>query len=94
MYLIYWFSSGKSIKEASEILNISYRQSKRLKRQYKTEGSIGLIHKSRGKRSNRKIDDDLRKQILNRYKERYLDFGPTFIKSQKVMTFGIKNDLR
>lgn len=77
------------LKEASNILNISYRQAKRLKRQYKTEGSIGLIHKSRGKRSNRKTDDDLREQILNRYKERYLDFGPTF-SSEKLLKDGFK----
>ncbi|MDP2949662.1 MAG: integrase, partial [Chloroflexota bacterium] len=37
----------------------------------------GLVHQSRGRRSNRQTDPDVRQAILQRYDEVYDGFGPT-----------------
>jgi transposase len=54
---------------------LSYRQTIRIYEQYKTMGDAGLIHQSRGQRSNRKLPH--RDAIIARYLERYEGFGPT-----------------
>ncbi len=65
-----------NIREGSEILSVSYRQGKRIYGRYGREGDKGLIHGSRGRRSNRAIDEKIRQRILERYKGRYSGFGP------------------
>lgn len=66
-----------SLVEASKHLGLSYRQCKRSYRRYRLEGDVGLVHRSRGKRSNRGIDLGMKEAILGRYDEVYLGFGPT-----------------
>ena len=66
------------LKEGAQMMGVSYRQAKRIKSRYEQKGAEGLVHRSRGRRSNRKIDEGIKKAILKRYKERYLGFGPTF----------------
>jgi hypothetical protein len=66
-----------TLKRASELAPLSYRQMKRLWRRYQDEGDKGLVHRSRGKSSNRAYDPQLRAAVLARYQERYPDFGPT-----------------
>jgi transposase len=67
-----------TMKEAAKLMGISYRQAKRIKSRYEQKGAEGLVHRSRGRESNRKIDAGTKKAILRRYEERYLGFGPTF----------------
>ncbi len=67
-----------TLREASEILSISYRQTKRIGQRYRKQGDKGLIHVSRGRPSNRKIDEKTRKKIIERYAKRYNGYGPTF----------------
>ena len=59
-------------------MGVSYRQGKRIKERYTKRGASGLVHGGRGRISKRRIDVKTREQILRRYEERYLDFGPTF----------------
>ncbi len=66
-----------TLVEASKHLGLSYRQCKRSYRRYKREGDAGLIHRSRGTRSNRQADPCVREAILGRYDEVYEGFGPT-----------------
>jgi transposase len=66
-----------SIKEASELLGISYRQALRIWHRYCEEGDEGLVHRSRGKPSNRRKTLETRDAILSVYKEQYDEFGPT-----------------
>jgi len=66
-----------SLVEASKHLGLSYRQCKRSYGRYRQEGDAGLVHRSRGKRSNRQTDPDTREIILGRYDEIYEGFGPT-----------------
>lgn len=64
-------------KKAALILNLSTRQIRRLKKQYKRNGAAGLIHKHRGQESNNKIPSEEINRTMQIIKERYYDFGPT-----------------
>lgn len=63
--------------EASDILGLSYRQTKRVWSRYRVGGDCGLVHASRGKPGKRAKPAELKARILARYEERYPDFGPT-----------------
>ena len=66
-----------SIKEASELLKISYRQMKRIWKKYNENGIESLAHGLRGKASNHCFDPQTKKKMLQRYEEKYRDSGPT-----------------
>lgn len=79
-------------KQASEMLRLSTRQVKRLKKRFVQFGASGLIHKSRGKTSNRAIPQVEIEEALRVVSEKYSDFGPTFalekLKENHGVTFG------
>lgn len=64
--------------EAGRQLSLSDRHIRRLAQRYKHEGPKSLIHRLRGRASNRKLSEPLINSVLNRINERYPDFGPTF----------------
>lgn len=64
-------------REAAEILGISTRQIRRLAKRIKREGEAGIVHKSRGRASNRKLPEETKKMITELYRKEYGDFGPT-----------------
>jgi hypothetical protein len=66
-----------SLVSAAGVLRLSYRQVKRIWRRYQQRGDEGLVHRSRGRASNRAKQGSLKKRVLARYQERYGDFGPT-----------------
>lgn len=66
----------KQVK-AAEILSLSCRQIRRLVKRVKGEGERGIVHKSRGKPSNRRIEDKVKARAIKLYRERYKGFGPT-----------------
>ncbi|MGQ9854626.1 MAG: ISNCY family transposase [Candidatus Oleimicrobiaceae bacterium] len=80
-----------SLVEAAEHLNMSYRQCKRSYKRYLAEGDAGLVHRSRGRPSNRRKDDALREAVLQRYEERYEGFGPT-LAAEKLAEDGYEVD--
>ena len=65
-------------REGSEALGLSLRQTQRLIRAYKAEGTEGLISKRRGRPNPRKMLSDKRLKIVATIREKYSDFGPTF----------------
>jgi len=71
------------LREAAELLGVSYRQCKRIYRRYREEGDAGLIHRLRGRGSNRRKDPSLKRAVIARYEERYKGFGPT-LASEKL----------
>jgi len=71
-------AEGLKNREGAEMLHLSIRQLQRLKRAFREEGLKGLVHRSRGKPSNRKMPDEERRQMVALIKTRYPDFGPTF----------------
>jgi transposase-like protein len=63
--------------EAAEMLFLSPRQIRRIVKRIKIEGDRGIIHKSRGKPSNRRIPGKIRDRVIRLYRTQYQDFGPT-----------------
>jgi len=66
----------KQVK-AAEVLRLSCRQIRRLVKRVKGEGDRGIVHKSRGRRSNRRIEEEVKARAIRVYRERYRGFGPT-----------------
>ena len=62
---------------AGELLGLSERQVRRLVKRYREQGDAGLIHRSRGRPSNRTLPNKLRTQVMKRVRKRYQGFGPT-----------------
>jgi len=63
--------------EAAGQLRISDRQVRRLLVRARAEGDRGIVHRLRGRPSNRKIRAEQQQRILARVRRRYADFGPT-----------------
>ena len=68
---------------AAKRLSISTRHLSRVLCRYREEGDEGLVHKSRGGRPNCAKPDEFKQQVIETYKENYLDFGPT-LASEKL----------
>ncbi len=66
-----------SRRKGATLLGLSYRQMLRLVQRYAAEGTVGLQHRLRNRGSNRSIDHGRRERILELYKSKYHDFGPT-----------------
>jgi hypothetical protein len=67
-----------TLKAASVMLRISYRQTKRLYAAYRQEGDAGLVHWNCGRRSNNRTPETVLERAVEAYRRRYSDFGPTF----------------
>lgn len=65
------------LKEAAELLELSYRQARRVWARYRGGGAKALRHRNCGRRSNRAYGVEFRQAVLARVQERYADFGPT-----------------
>jgi molybdenum-dependent DNA-binding transcriptional regulator ModE len=79
------------IREASQKLGLSYRQCRRSFKRYREEGDRGLVHRSRGRRSNRARPDEFRRAVVQLYRERYEGFGPT-LAAEKLAEQGYELD--
>ena len=70
------------IVDAGKLLQVSYRQAKRLWRRYREEGAAGLKHRQAGRPSNHTHDSTFRNKVLQLVREKYGGavgerFGPT-----------------
>jgi hypothetical protein len=63
--------------QAAELMDVSYRQSKRVWRRYRADGDAGLVHRLRGRPSPAAQSAGTAAGGRARYDERYGDFGPT-----------------
>jgi hypothetical protein len=66
-----------TVVSAAELMGLSVRQARRAWKRYRKEGDSGLVHRLRGRLSNRRLVEELRARIIKRHQERYADFGPT-----------------
>jgi hypothetical protein len=64
--------------EAAQILNLTTRHIRRLKKKVEKDGLQGLVHAGRGKPSQRKIPSKELEKIKKLLQKHYSDFGPTF----------------
>lgn len=77
-------------EEARKLIGLkSTRQVRRIKKRVKEEGIQGVIHKSRGKPSNRKRDPQLISRAMSLIRERYHDFKPTFAAEKLAEGHGV-----
>ena len=68
----------QQVGEASRHLGLSPRQVRRLVRRLRREGDRGVIHRLRGRPSNRRISEQVRERALALLaREEYRDFAPT-----------------
>src|SRR5215468_7514962 len=74
--------------EAARLLDLSTRQVRRLQRKLEAHGDAALVHGLRGQPSNHQADAELRRAVLEAYRQRYADFGPTFA-SEKLAGEGL-----
>ncbi|MBV8816939.1 MAG: ISNCY family transposase [Acidobacteriaceae bacterium] len=65
------------VKDAAELMRVSYRQAKRLWKRYRGGGAGSLKHGNAGRRSNRKRAEKERQKIVRKVEEKYTGFGPT-----------------
>jgi len=81
-------------KKAAELMGLSARQTRRLKKKYQALGLAALIHGNRGKESNHKIKDEEIEKVMQIVKSKYYDFGPTLafekLREKKEITFSVE----
>jgi len=69
---------------AAQKLGLTYRQAFRLRRKFIDKGPTAFASPLRGKPSNRRLPDELRRQALDLILAHYADFGPT-LASEKLL---------
>lgn len=78
-------------RKASETLNLSLRQTKRLAKRYRSKGAEGLIHLSRGKPSNRRMSKRIKDRVIElMIREEFNGFGPTLLQETLEEEYGIR----
>lgn len=86
-----------TVGSAAALMDVSYRQAKRLYRRYRAEGAKGLKHRSAGRGSNRTAPPALREQVLRLIREKYSGtvdarFGPTLAAEHLASEDGLAVD--
>jgi Homeodomain-like domain len=84
-----------TLRQASELLAVSYRHAKRLWKRFRRRGAVGLRHGSVGRRSNRRTPAGLRRRVLALvHREfagdaRHARFGPTLAAEHLREEYGL-----
>jgi hypothetical protein len=81
-----------TVEEASEVLGICPRQTYRILKRVKEEGSKGVIHRLRGKKSNRGYPEKLKAEVIKIYRKSYPDYGPTLYSEMLLKYHSISID--
>jgi len=66
-----------TVVDAAALLGVSVRQARRLWKRFQSQGDGGLVHRLRGRASNRRLPEEFRQRVVKRHQECYADFGPT-----------------
>lgn len=83
-------SGRRSRAAAASLLGLSERQLYRLIARYRADGGFGLVHKARGRTSNRSINTGIRQYTIDLVKSHYADFGPTLATEALEQRHGIR----
>jgi transposase len=76
--------------QASKQLNLSVRQTKRLKKKVLVQGIKGIAHGNRGKESKKKIPSEIQAEIVKLIETTYSDFTPTLAQEKLKEIHNIK----
>lgn len=80
----------QTVAEAARHMGVSRRQARRLLRRLECEGDRGVIHRLRGRASNRAIPGEVRSRALKLLsQDRYRDFAPT-LAAEHLARMGIE----
>ena len=81
-----------TLKETDNLMGVSYRQAKRLKKKLISEGAKGLIHGNRGRPSPKALSRELAEKILELSLSKYTNFNDTHftekLKEEERITVG------
>jgi transposase len=86
-----------TLRAAAELMEVSYRQAKRLLRRYRQHGAAGLRHRAAGRASNRQSDRKTRTRALALIRGKYSGgvdgrFGPTLAAEHLASEDGVVVD--
>jgi transposase len=77
-------------RKGAQLLGLSTRQVRRLVRRVRKEGPRGVIHRTRGRPSNRQTAPETRARVLELCRSTYGGFGPTLASENLAERDGIK----
>ena len=77
-----------SQREGALQLGLSTRWVRKLLARRREEGDGGIVHRLRGRRSNRRIEEQVRERVMAEVRQRYGDFGPT-LASERLAAEGM-----
>ncbi len=78
-----------ALKEAAAIMDVSYRQAKRIQKRWRAGGLEGLCHQNRGRSVSHALDPDTAAKILTLHEERYQNFNDTHFVEMLVEQEGV-----
>lgn len=78
-----------TLKEASSLLNVSYRQAKRLLCRYREHGLAGLLHRGRGRPAPNTLAPELQEVVLELRRTKYKLFNDTHFTEMLAEVEGI-----
>jgi transposase len=86
-----------TLRAAAAVMDVSYRQAKRLYQRYRQAGAAGLQHRSAGRGSNRARAAKIRTRVVQLVREKYSGgvaerFGPTLAAEHLASEDGITVD--
>ena len=73
---------------AAEQLGVTDRWVRKLLVRVREEGDWGIVHRLRGRESNRRLPESLRARVVKLVKAKYRDFGPTLACKYLVILSG------
>jgi len=78
-----------SLKDASAIMGVSYRQAKRIYKRWCSEGLGGLSHRNRGRTVSHALGPDLVSKILTLHADKYKNFNDSHFVEMLIDLEGI-----
>ena len=67
----------RTVESGAAVMGLAWRQTFRLLARYKELGGTSVIHKARGRASNRQMNPGVRQYVVELVRTKYADFGPT-----------------
>jgi len=79
-----------TVKKGAELMGVSPRQTYRILKRITEIGTKGIIHRLRGKQSNRGYSESLKNKVIKVYEEEFSDYGPTLFSEMLLEYYKIK----
>lgn len=88
-FLRMWERGELTVKELSQAVHLSERQTYRVIARYTKQGIRGIVHRLRGTRSNRAMSSSFRKKVRRLFEVHYRDYGPTLLSEVLLKNHGL-----